>query len=159
MKLSSISKPILCSLLWLTVPTLFADDAVRNGSENPNDLTSEAVKPQADPAAPDAAQSEESQVDSSKGAKTDEKSPDNQKGTRKGTRQPHAFFGVFVNSVHPAMADRFDVQHIGEQGLFVVHVDPKTHCVLIELPHEAETGINRLWVRPDQLDEPVEAFA
>jgi hypothetical protein len=41
----------------------------------------------------------------------------------------------------------------------VVHVDPKTKAVLIELPHEAETGANRLWVRPDQLDEPVEAFA
>lgn len=41
----------------------------------------------------------------------------------------------------------------------IVHVDPKTKAVLIELPHEAETGANRLWVKPDQLDEPVEAFA
>ena len=40
----------------------------------------------------------------------------------------------------------------------VVHVDPKTKLVLIELSHEAETGANRLWVRPDQLDEPIEAF-
>jgi hypothetical protein len=38
----------------------------------------------------------------------------------------------------------------------VVHVDPKTKVVLIELPHEAETGANRLWVTPDQLDDPVE---
>ena len=41
----------------------------------------------------------------------------------------------------------------------VVHADPKTKAVLIELPHEAETGANRLWVTPDQLDEPVEAVA
>jgi hypothetical protein len=41
----------------------------------------------------------------------------------------------------------------------VVHVDPKTKAVLVELPHEAETGANRLWILPDQLDEPVEAFA
>jgi hypothetical protein len=41
----------------------------------------------------------------------------------------------------------------------VVHVDPRTKLVLIELPHEAETGANRLWVKQDQLDEPIEAFA
>ena len=41
----------------------------------------------------------------------------------------------------------------------IVHVDPKTKLVLIELPHEAETGANRLWVSQDQLDEPVEVFA
>ena len=42
----------------------------------------------------------------------------------------------------------------------VIHVDPKSKCVLIELPQEAETGANRLWVKPDQLDEQqVEAFA
>lgn len=41
----------------------------------------------------------------------------------------------------------------------IVHVDLKTKAVLIELPHEAETGANRLWVTQDQLDEPVEAFA
>jgi hypothetical protein len=41
----------------------------------------------------------------------------------------------------------------------VVHFDPKTKAVLIELPHEAETGANRLWVKAEQLDEPVEAFA
>ena len=41
----------------------------------------------------------------------------------------------------------------------IVHVDPKTKAVLIELPHEAETGANRLWVKQDQLDELVEAFA
>jgi hypothetical protein len=41
----------------------------------------------------------------------------------------------------------------------VVHVDPRTSLVLIELPHEAETGANRLWVNQDQLDEPIEAYA
>ena len=41
----------------------------------------------------------------------------------------------------------------------IVHVDPKTKAVLIELPHEAETGANRLWVKQEQLDEPIEAFA
>jgi len=41
----------------------------------------------------------------------------------------------------------------------VVTVDKKTGLVLIEFPHEAETGANRVWVKPEQLDEPVEAFA
>ncbi|MGO9109460.1 MAG: hypothetical protein ACLP9L_09515 [Thermoguttaceae bacterium] len=51
----------------------------------------------------------------------------------------------------------------GPRGSFlpvgVVHVDPKTKAVLVELPHEAETGANRLWIRPEELDEPVEALA
>lgn len=41
----------------------------------------------------------------------------------------------------------------------VVHVDLKTSAVLVELPHEAETGANRLWVTQGQLDEPIEALA
>ncbi|HXY34611.1 MAG TPA: hypothetical protein VEI07_10315 [Planctomycetaceae bacterium] len=41
----------------------------------------------------------------------------------------------------------------------IVHIDPKTKTVLIELPHEAETGVNRIWVKPEQLDERIEAFA
>lgn len=41
----------------------------------------------------------------------------------------------------------------------IVHIDPKTNKVLVELPHEAETGANRLWVRQEQLDEPVRAYA
>lgn len=40
----------------------------------------------------------------------------------------------------------------------VVGVDPKTKNVLVELPHEAETGANRVWIKPDQLDAPLEAF-
>lgn len=41
----------------------------------------------------------------------------------------------------------------------IVHVDPKTSAVLIELPHEAETGANRLWVKQEQLDERIGAYA
>lgn len=41
----------------------------------------------------------------------------------------------------------------------IVHLDPRNHAVLVELPHEAETGANRLWVKQEQLDEPIEAFA
>jgi hypothetical protein len=41
----------------------------------------------------------------------------------------------------------------------IVHFDSKNQAVLIELSHEAETGANRLWVRPEQLDEPIEQFA
>jgi len=41
----------------------------------------------------------------------------------------------------------------------IVHVDPKTRAVLIELPHEAETGANRVWVESTKLDEPIEVFA
>ncbi len=41
----------------------------------------------------------------------------------------------------------------------IVHLDPRTKLVLIELPHEAETGANRLWVKQEQLDKPIEAFA
>jgi hypothetical protein len=60
---------------------------------------------------------------------------------------------------------RVESDFLSEQGghsylpVGVVHVDPRTKLVLIELPHEAETGANRLWVKPEQLDEPVEAFA
>ena len=52
-------------------------------------------------------------------------------------------------------------QHNGKRYLPVgiVQVDPKNKAVLIELPHEAETGANRLWVNSDMLDEPLEAFA
>ena len=41
----------------------------------------------------------------------------------------------------------------------LVHVDRKTGAVLVELPHEAETGANRLWVRPEDLLDPIEAPA
>jgi hypothetical protein len=41
----------------------------------------------------------------------------------------------------------------------LVHVDPKSQAVLIELPHEAYSGANRLWVRPQDLLDPVETPA
>lgn len=49
----------------------------------------------------------------------------------------------------------------GEQYLSIdiVHVDPKSKAVLVEFPHEPETGINRIWIKPEQLDAPFEAFA
>jgi hypothetical protein len=37
----------------------------------------------------------------------------------------------------------------------VVHIDPVTNLVLIEISHEAETGANRLWVSQEQLDKPI----
>jgi hypothetical protein len=40
----------------------------------------------------------------------------------------------------------------------IVHIDSRTNLVLVELPHEAETGANRLWVAQDQLDKVVEPF-
>ncbi|HEY8505456.1 MAG TPA: hypothetical protein VIL46_12810 [Gemmataceae bacterium] len=60
---------------------------------------------------------------------------------------------------------RVERDFLSEQGgrfylpVGVVHVDPRTKAVLIELPHEAETGANRLWVAEEQLDEPVGAQA
>lgn len=60
---------------------------------------------------------------------------------------------------------RVERDFLGEQNgqmflpVGIVHVDPKNKAVLVELPHEAETGANRLWVREGQLDEPIEALA
>lgn len=60
---------------------------------------------------------------------------------------------------------RVERDFLSEQGgviylpIGVVHVDPRTKAVLIELAHEAETGANRLWVTQEQLDEPIEALA
>jgi hypothetical protein len=39
----------------------------------------------------------------------------------------------------------------------VIHV--RSDLVLIELPHEAETGANRLWVKQSQMDSPIEVMA
>ncbi len=41
----------------------------------------------------------------------------------------------------------------------VIHIDPKTRAVLLEFPHEPETGINRIWVKPEMLDQPLEVYA
>jgi hypothetical protein len=35
----------------------------------------------------------------------------------------------------------------------IVYTDPETKAVLIELPHEADSGINRLWVKPEDVLE------
>lgn len=60
---------------------------------------------------------------------------------------------------------RVERDFLSEEGGFyylpigVVHVDSRSKMVLIELPHEAETGANRLWIKPDQLDKPLEVYA
>ena len=41
----------------------------------------------------------------------------------------------------------------------IVNADPKTKAVLVEFSHEPETGINRIWIDHQQLDQPVEMFA
>ncbi len=41
----------------------------------------------------------------------------------------------------------------------VVHVDRKTGALLVELPHEAYSGANRLWVSSQDLLEPTETTA
>jgi hypothetical protein len=40
-----------------------------------------------------------------------------------------------------------------------IHYDSKNKAALIELPHEAETGANRLWIKQEYLDDPIEAVA
>ena len=43
---------------------------------------------------------------------------------------------------------------VGERAYLpvgVVHIDKEKGMVLIEVPHEADTGGNRLWVRPADL--------
>jgi hypothetical protein len=73
-----------------------------------------------------------------------------------------AIFHDFQGRKHYIRVERdFLTQDRGTSFLPVgiVHVDPRSKLVLIELPHEAETGANRIWVKQDQLDEPVEAFA
>lgn len=41
----------------------------------------------------------------------------------------------------------------------VIQADVSHHAVLVELPHEAETGANRIWVNQNQFDESIEAIA
>lgn len=68
----------------------------------------------------------------------------------------------FHNRRHFIRVERDFLSQIGNDYFLpvgIVHVDPKTKAVLVELPHEAETGANRFWVTQPQLDEPVEAYA
>ena len=81
-----------------------------------------------------------------------------------GLRQSEALasFVDFHGRTHSIRVERdFLAEQNGHQFLPVgiVHLDSRNNAVLIELPHEAETGANRLWVKQDQLDEPIEAFA
>jgi hypothetical protein len=57
--------------------------------------------------------------------------------------------------------ERFLTQRDGKFFLPVGTVlqDPKTKAVLIELPHEADSGANRLWVWPGDLLDPLEVSA
>jgi hypothetical protein len=41
----------------------------------------------------------------------------------------------------------------------LVHRDAPTGALLIELPHEAETGVNRLWVSPAKVLDAAEVPA
>jgi hypothetical protein len=41
----------------------------------------------------------------------------------------------------------------------IVYVDRKSGAILVELPHEADSGANRLWARPHDLLEPLEAVS
>ena len=73
-----------------------------------------------------------------------------------------ASFVDFHGRNHAIRVERdFLTEHAAEMYLpiGIVHADPKNKAVLIELPHEAETGANRLWVKEDQLDAPIEAVA
>ncbi len=41
----------------------------------------------------------------------------------------------------------------------IVNYDHRKMLVLVEFSHEPETGINRIWVKEDQLEQPVGAYA
>lgn len=36
-------------------------------------------------------------------------------------------------------------------GVVATHPDPEKKAILIELPHEADSGVNRLWVSADHI--------
>ncbi len=81
-----------------------------------------------------------------------------------GLRQSEALasFTDYHGRTHFIRVERDFLSSQGEYTFLpvgVVHVDPKKKAVLIELPHEAETGVNRIWVKQEQLDEPIEALA
>ncbi len=73
-----------------------------------------------------------------------------------------AVFGDYQGRRHFIRVERDFLSVEGDKvylSVGIVHVDPRTKLVLIELSHEAETGANRLWVIQDQLDKPIEACA
>jgi hypothetical protein len=73
-----------------------------------------------------------------------------------------AVFHDYRGRRHFLRIERDFLSQVGDQFLLpvgVVGTDPRTGLILIELPHEAETGANRLWVKGDQLDKPLEVYA
>jgi hypothetical protein len=49
--------------------------------------------------------------------------------------------------------ERDFVQHQGDKNLLPIGiVFSESDRTLIELPHESDSGMNRLWVRPEQLN-------
>ena len=73
-----------------------------------------------------------------------------------------AIFRDYRGRRHFLRVERDFLSQTGDQyylPIGLVGVDPRTRLILIELPHEAETGANRLWVKEEQLDKPVEVFA
>jgi hypothetical protein len=79
--------------------------------------------------------------------------------------RPSAVIAVFQDyrgKRHFFCCERDFLDNIGDNYYLpvgVVHIDPKTKAVLVELEHEAETGANRVWIRPENLDEPIEAYS
>jgi hypothetical protein len=83
---------------------------------------------------------------------------------RKGLRASEALalFRDYQGRQHSIRVERDFLSEINGHlylPIGIVHVDPRTNLVLTDLPHEAETGANRLGVKQDQLDKPLEAFA
>jgi hypothetical protein len=73
-----------------------------------------------------------------------------------GLRQADAiltFFDVYGRRHFLQIEKDFLVGHNGHSYLPVglVYRDAPTGAFLIELPHEAETGVNRLWVSADKV--------
>ncbi len=70
-----------------------------------------------------------------------------------------ASFVDFHGRRHFIRVERDFLAESNQLPVGVVHLDRKTKAVLVELPHEAETGANRVWIKQDQLNEAVEEFA
>ncbi len=69
--------------------------------------------------------------------------------------------GVQGRKEYLSMEDRFLVRH--EDGLYVFVIvigrDPRHGTLLVQLPTEADSGANRMWIASDSvLPSPEEAF-
>lgn len=40
----------------------------------------------------------------------------------------------------------------------LVGIDPRTKALLLEFPHEPDSGFNRIWVKPEMLDRSLETI-